>query len=87
MINLFDEIINLTGVPPEILNARYRYVNIGGETCYIEQHKGVHSIAEEEIVINLNKAKLIISGTGLKIKYISKSDMVVIGKISGIKTI
>ncbi len=62
----------------------YRVVNLGGKTVYVEGIKSVVSLGETEIIFQIKKQALSISGVDLKVKYLDKSSCVIIGEISSV---
>ena len=62
----------------------YRVINLGGKSVYVEGFKNVVSLAETEIILQLKKQILVISGLNLKVKYLDKSSCVVDGEIGSV---
>lgn len=62
----------------------YRFVNLGGNSLYIEGIKSVLGFAENEMQFQLKKQILTVCGTDLKIKYLDKSTCIIIGKIESV---
>ena len=60
---------------------QYRYVNIGGKNFYIEGHKGIQLLSNEEITFKLKKKIISIKGHDLFVKYIDNSTAVIFGTI------
>lgn len=62
----------------------YRVINLGGKTVYIEGIKSVVSLGESEIIFQIKRQILSISGVDLKVKYLDKSSCVINGEISSV---
>lgn len=64
----------------------YRVINLGGKNIYIEGFKSVVSLGETEIILQLKKQALCISGNNLKVKYLDISSCVIEGGICKVET-
>ena len=81
--------MSLIGEVEKLMNSadgsfNYRVVNLGGKTLYVEGIKQVVSLGETEILLQLKKQLLTISGTNLKVKYLDKTTCVIDGEISSV---
>ena len=83
-MSLFSEIEKLMNSADGSFN--YRVVNLGGKTLYVEGIKNVVSLGETEILLQLKKQLLVISGSILKVKYLDKTTCVIDGDISSVVT-
>ena len=81
-MSLFGEIEKLMNSADASFN--YRIINLGGKTLYVEGIKGVVSLGENEILLQLKKQLLTIAGLNLKVKYLDKTTCVVDGEISSV---
>ena len=81
-MSLFSEIEKLMNSAEGSFN--YRVVNLGGKTLYVEGIKNVVSLGETEILLQLKKQLLVISGSILKVKYLDKTTCVIDGEISSV---
>ena len=81
-MSLFGEIEKLMNSADTSFN--YRIINLGGKTLYVEGIKGVVSLGENEILLQLKKQLLTIAGLNLKVKYLDKTTCVVDGEISSV---
>ena len=86
MDSFFKEIAGLTELPFDTAFSAYRYINMGGAALYVQGHKGIVSFGTEKIVLRVTKARLEISGNGLKIKQLSSDDIMVLGEIVSVKS-
>ena len=83
--------MGLIGEVEKLMNSadgsfNYRVVNLGGKTLYVEGIKHVVSLGETEILLQLKKQLLIVSGFNLKVKYLDKSTCVINGEIFSVVT-
>ena len=83
-MSLFGEIEKLMNIGDSSFN--YRIINLGGNVIYIEGIKTVVSFGETEMVFQLKKQLLTISGQSLKVKYLDKTTCVVEGEIFKVET-
>ena len=81
LINEIEKLMNVTDS-----SFGYRVINLGGKSVYIEGFKSVVSLGEIEIVFQLKKQALSISGSNLKVKYLDKSSCVIEGEICKVET-
>lgn len=80
-MSLINEIDGYVGKNFDITLNEYRYVNIGGKNFYIEGHKGIQLLSNEEITFKLKKKIISIKGHDLFVKYIDNSTAVIFGTI------
>ncbi|MDD4350677.1 MAG: YabP/YqfC family sporulation protein [Clostridia bacterium] len=80
-MSLINEIDGYVGKNFDITLNEYRYVNIGGKSLYIEAHKGIQLLSNEEITFKLKKKIISIKGHDLFVKYIDNSTAVIFGTI------
>lgn len=59
----------------------YRYINISGKSVYLEGHKGIQLLSEEEITFKIKKKLISIKGHDLFVKYMDNDTAVVCGSI------
>ncbi|MDD2480542.1 MAG: sporulation protein YqfC [Lutispora sp.] len=57
---------------------------LGADSATVENHKGVMSYSDNQIIINTGCGILIISGQNLAIKSIIQEEIIIIGKISNV---
>ena len=81
-MSLFGEVEKLMNSVDSSFN--YRIINLGGKTLYVEGIKHVVSLGETEILLQLKKQLLTITGTNLKVKYLDKTTSVIDGEISSV---
>ena len=65
-------------------SAEYRLVNLGGKKLYIEGLKSVVCFGENEMMFQLKKQILVVSGSDLKVKYLDKTTCVLEGQITAV---
>ena len=62
----------------------YRIINLGGKSLYIEGIKSIVDLNENEMIFQIKKNIISVSGLDLHIKYLDKSTCVVKGDIIGV---
>lgn len=80
-MSLFGEIEKLVNNEFNITLNNYRYINIDGKYVYLEGHKGILHLSDEEISFKLKKKTLSIKGYDLKIKILDNTTSVVEGNV------
>lgn len=80
-MSLFGEIEKLVNNEFNITLNNYRYINIDGKYVYLEGHKGILHLSDEEISFKLKKKTLNIKGYNLKIKILDNTTSVVEGNV------
>ncbi len=84
-MSLISEIEKLMG---EVgTSASFRVVNLGGNSVYVEGIKSVVGLGENEMQFQLKKKLLVVSGNGLKVKYLDTSTCVISGEIVKVETL
>ena len=83
-MSLMHEIEKLMNSADSSFN--FRIINLGGKTLYVEGIKCVVSLGESEIILQLKKQMLTITGSDLKVKYLDKTSCVLIGEIYSVVT-
>lgn len=62
----------------------YRTINLGGRSLYIEGIKTIVSFGESEMIFQMKRDILVVSGENMKIKYLDKNTCVLEGKIKAV---
>lgn len=62
----------------------FRIVNLSGKKLYIEGLKSVVCLSDNEMIFQLKKQILVVSGSDLKVKYLDKSTCVLEGQITAV---
>ena len=83
-MSLFNEIEKLMNSADSSFN--FRVINLGGKTLYVEGIKCVVSLGESEIILQLKKQLITISGKDLQVKYLDKTSCVLEGDINSVVT-
>lgn len=83
-MSLIAEIEKLMNTADSSFN--FRIINLGGNKVYVEGIKSVVSLSESEIVFQLKKQLLTISGLNLNVGYLDKTTCVITGQISSVVT-
>ena len=64
---------------------KYRIINLGGNTLYLEGLKSVVCFDECEMRFQLKHGCISIKGQDLKVKYLDKTTCVIIGQIKAVE--
>lgn len=72
-------------LPDDLVFNLPRLTLIGGKQLYIENHRGVIRFSPESLHLELNQGYLEVEGSGLVIKEIMSEEVVIEGRIYGIK--
>lgn len=83
MFNFFSE-IKQDIVYDNALLGNFNIINLSNKAVYIEGHKGLVSLKQEEICFRAKKTKIKILGDALKIKKITTSTAIIEGEIKGV---
>jgi len=75
----------LAGLPEEVLFGVPKVVLVGAERALVENHKGVVEYAGERVRVRTECGLLEITGAGLTLGHLGKSDLVVQGKIERVE--
>lgn len=86
-MSLMNELDSYIGQNFDITLSEYRYVNIGGKSVYIEGHRGIQLLSNEEITFKLKKKLMSVKGHDLFVKYMDKSTAVILGVIVQVNVI
>ena len=68
-------------VPSEPLTGKPRIILTGQEALLIEQHRGVISYTQEQLIVRLPQGRLHVQGRGLTLHAYEKQDLCVDGEI------
>lgn len=75
----------LEELEPEGIRARTLAELYGSERLLVEQHRGILGYSTECIRIGASCGQLVVEGQGLRLCCMSRSQLVIRGKISGIR--
>ncbi|WP_139490477.1 sporulation protein YqfC [Brevibacillus dissolubilis] len=77
--------VGVLDLPQDVVLEVPRITMIGHLQMYIENHRGVLSFSEKELRLLLTKGQLIVSGEQLVIRAILKEEVLLEGRVSGVK--
>ncbi len=69
-------------VPQELVFGWPKSVLLGDEKLIVEQHQGIVTCTEQEVIVKTACGLLAISGENLSLSRYNRDDLVVFGKIS-----
>ncbi len=85
MFFLLDEISKLSGLPLEMINGGFRFINFCNRAVYIEGYTALIDVNLNEIAIKLKKGLVKLNGDDLKIKNMTLDTLLVTGDIRQIE--
>lgn len=80
-MSFFKEVGQTLGIDWAKLALGYQLINYNGEALYIEGVKKIRLISDTEIVLDVGKNSLTVSGEGLTIFDVSGQSVMIKGKI------
>lgn len=80
-----DEMLDKLDVSGDVLRRAFKISVYSGRRAVVENHRGVLDFTPDRIEIAAERSKVYVMGTGLLIKAINKSDMLIIGKIQSVE--
>lgn len=72
-------------IPIEVVEDISKISIIGDEEITIENHKGILSFTDREIIINTSLGKIMVKGINFEISYLSQSTITIKGSFSSFK--
>ena len=85
-MTFLEDALSLLGLKQELTPYPYRIALFGKCGGIVEGVKSIELYSEERIEILVKSARLVIVGDGLKIKTYDQSQVVIVGKITGVCT-
>lgn len=82
MKDLFEDIGRLTGLPLEILQNGYKFINFAGKALYVEGFTSIILLESEQIILKLKKGRLKVLGSTLSIKDLNFGQLMIKGNLS-----
>jgi len=71
-------------VPQELVFGWPRSILLGNEKLIVEQHQGIYTCTQQEVIIKTKCGLLTISGENLSLSRYSRDELVVLGKIGAL---
>lgn len=85
-MNFFDEILFKTGLSPEnAVGPKVLWVDF--RALYVEGHKGLRRVSDEEIVFRMGRRFLSVKGAGLKLNELTEDEAYVVGRITAVEAL
>lgn len=86
MINLVNELLSRVSLNAE--DVGFRYLNLGGKVLYLIGFKSVVKFSSEEITVKINNSTLVtVSGSGLYIKEMDATSVMICGVIKAVENV
>ncbi len=79
---MLPERIRRAEIPQELVFGWPRSVLLGDEKLIVEQHQGIFTCTEQEVIVKTVCGLLVITGENLSLSRYSRDDLVVFGKIA-----
>lgn len=79
---MLPERLRRAEIPQELVFGWPRSVLLGDEKLIVEQHQGIFTCTEQEVIVKTVCGLLVISGENLSLSRYSRDDLVVFGKIA-----
>lgn len=79
------KISEISEIPTEIISSLSKTELISNRQIYIENHKGIMSYRDNEVIIRLNKGRIVITGNSLSISCINTEAIELKGLIDIVK--
>lgn len=86
MFNFFDEIKGEFALKDDAFS-QFNIINISGKLLYIEGHKGLLSLGQEQVCVKVKKARIIVNGKNLNLAKLCHNTIAIKGKIDVVETI
>lgn len=86
MFNFFEGLKKEFFLPKEIFN-RYNVVLVSNSFLYVEGHKGLLKLSEENISLKVKEGILIVLGSNLVIKELTINTVAITGKIKSFEVL
>ena len=79
------KISEITKIPTEIISSVSKTELISNKQIYLENHKGIISYRDNEVIIRLNKGRMVVTGSCLNISCINTEAIELKGLIDIVK--
>ncbi len=76
-----EELSDRLGLPEDLVFNSAKITVVAGKHILVENHKGILEFGNERIVINLERAKLCLSGSEFSITAMNKNELLICGKL------
>lgn len=82
---LRERLVSLLELPGDVVLDVVRATLIGNMELVLENHRGLVEYRPDRVVLNLPDGRMAIDGEELRIGYLSPDQLVLLGKISGLR--
>ena len=83
--SLLEKTASVFDLPGDVLAGMSRVQIVGREELYLQNHEGMLAYGEEEILVSGGKLLIRILGSGLKLRSMTPTDLVITGLITGVE--
>ena len=84
MHGILKRVSNLFSLPPEAVAGVFRLELIGANELYLENHRGIVSYSDTEVVLNGGERILQIQGKGLSLCAMTDCEVILRGEVEQI---
>jgi len=85
MYEFFDEIIEKSELPIDLLNGGFRIVNFSNKCVYVENYVNIVDFCREQITVKLKKGIIKFIGKNLMIKNLNLECLMITGQIDNLE--
>lgn len=82
---LASKIAEFFDMPPEAVSGMPKMTISGSSSVLIENHQGIAEYGSERIEINGGRVKMRLTGAGLELKSMDRTEMVISGQIFSVE--
>ena len=86
MFNFFDELKGEFALNDDAFS-QFNIINISARFLYIEGHKGLLTLGQEQVIVKVKKGRVVVNGQNLSLAKLCHNTIAVKGKIATVETI
>ncbi len=76
-----EELSDRLGLPEDLVFGSAKLTVIAGKRILVENHRGILEYGTDRIVINLDRGRLALSGSGFTLSAMNKNELLICGKL------
>ena len=81
MIGFLEDIMNMTGLPLDIIGGGFRLINFNNKALFISGYVSLLSVTDSQIKLKLKRGVLDVVGKELKLKDMQSDCVMIVGDI------
>lgn len=86
MFNFFESLKKEFNLPKELFG-KFNVVLVSGNFLYIEGHKGILKLSQENMTFKTKKGVLVVLGSNLVLKELTNTTVAITGKITSFEVV